>query len=326
MKYVLIRLWLFLAVLLPLATTQAELTGEVIFVHPENGDNELWQTDTWDTRNAHRIFKHTQGIDKLAVQKGGAYIVFVAITSGKKRGFDAYLIDRTRRHAKARNLTWQRYDSIWDVDISHKGDVIFRNAPSGRKPEPPYGIYLIPREELENEFPNPTLLIRRDSALRVTWAPDGIHIAYDVAGGGIYVYNTVRRGASKGVTSHGYFPVFSPDGNRLALVHKVLGEGAAISIISLAQPRRRLKTIALEDHSSFSDLKWSPDGQSLVYTVSIQGSYHTYAVSVDRGGEHEDIWEIEGTGVSLFDWTNTTYAVDPTKKLTTLWGKLKTQN
>lgn len=315
---------LCLAFLLPL-TTSANPTSEVIFI-PQKNFTEIWQTDPWDTRNAHRIFKHTQDIDKLAVEKDGPYIVIVSLTTGEKRGFDAYLIDRSRRHAKARNLTWQRYDAIWDIDISHNGDVVFRNAPTNRKPEPTYGIYLIPREELQNEFPEPKLLIRRESAQRVTWAPDGIHIAYDIAGGGIYLYNTVRGGGSKGITAHGFNPTFSPDGNRLAFVHKVFGLGAAISIISLEQPRRLLKSIALEQHRGFGDIKWSPDGQFIAYTVKgFDNLYHNYAVPVD-GGEHEDILKIDGVGVPMFDWTNVTYAVEPVNRLTTLWGQLKQQD
>ena len=319
MKYILICL----AVLLPFITTQAELTGEVIFLHPESDDNELWQTDTWDTRNAHRIFKHTQGIDKLAVQKDGPYLLIISVTTGKKPGFDAYLIDRSRQRAKARNLTWQRYDSIWDIDISHNGDVVFVNTPTGREPAPLYGIYLIRREELANEFPKAMLLVKRDDVIHARWAPDGVHIAYDIMGGGIYLYNTIRRGPSKGITKEGYFPAFSPDGNNLALVHKLLAEGVAISTISLEPPRRRLKTLALEDNSYVLDLKWAPDGQSLMYTVrGPDPFFHNYMAPLD-GGPHEEILVIDGKGFPMFDWTNITYAVEPVNRLTTLWGKLK---
>ena len=327
MKYDLIRFCLCLIFLLPLATTQAEF-AEVIFQHPENDDNELWRTETWDGRNAHRIFKHTETIETMAVQKDGPYIVIVAFTPTPERRwtFDAYLIDRTRPYAKARNLTWHRYDEIKTVDISHKGDVVFINTQSRREPAAVYGIYLIPRAELENEFRKATLLRKGDTFSRVRWAPDGIHIAYNTWAGDIYLYNTVH-GGSKFVTQDGFHPAFSPDGDRLAFVHRFVGEGAAISIISL-ETKRRLKTLALGAHSSFSDLKWAPDGQSIIYTVKGNGTdnlYHNYVAPLD-GGEHEEIMKVDGEGPRLLDWTNVAYAVEPANRLTTLWGKLKQQD
>ena len=325
MKYRLISLCLCLclALLLPL-TTYAKPTGEVIFRHPEKDFNELWISDVGDTRNARRLFKHTQDIYELAVQNDGNYVVFVAEHEGHLPDVEAYLIDRNHRHAAAHNLTRRRFDEIFKVDISHTGDVVFTNTPTGIEPAPLYGVYLIPRDELKNDFPKAKLLIRHD-ALHVRWAPDGVHIAYDVVGGDIFIYNTVIRGPSRGVAQHGYYPVFSPEGNRLAFVHKFLADATAINIISL-EPIRRLKTIALGKHSAFIALKWAPDGQALVYTVyGPDNLYHNYVAPLD-GGPHEEILTIDGKGVPMFDWTKSAYAVEPTNRLTTRWATLKQRN
>ena len=321
MRRFLISLCLCLALLLPL-TTYAKLTGEVVFRHPEKDFNELWISDVGDTRNARRMFKHTQDIYELAVQNDGPYVVFVAQHEEPFFQQDAYLLDRNEIPAKARDLTQKRFDTIWEIDISHAGDVAFTNYPTGnRVPEPPYGIYLIPREELKTGLPNAQLLHETD-AIRVKWAPDGTQIAYDIAGGGIYVYNLLSR-TIHGITQDGYFPAFSPGSKRLAFVHKFLGEGTAINIISLVHPRRRLKTIALGEHSAFIALKWAPDGQALVYTVyGPDNLYHNYVAPLD-GGPHEEILTIAGQGVPMFDWTKSAYAVEPTNRLTTRWGQLK---
>ncbi|MCE2400898.1 hypothetical protein J4G08_08435 [Candidatus Poribacteria bacterium] len=68
MKYFLRFLCLCLIVL-PL-TTQAELTGKVIFRHPDKG-NELWISDVNDLSNARPIFKFNEEhiIRHLSVQK-----------------------------------------------------------------------------------------------------------------------------------------------------------------------------------------------------------------------------------------------------------------
>lgn len=322
MKRCLISLFLCLAFLLPL-TTPAALTGEVIFRHPKK--SELWISDVGDTRNARRMFKHTQDIYELAVQRDGPYILIAADPDNGFFAADAYLIDRNQVHAKAHNLTQDRFDFVWNIDISHAGDVVFTNTPTGREPAPPYGIYLIPRDALKNDLPKAELLFEREAS-NVTWAPDGVHIAYEVLGGGIYIYNVLTRGGSFGVSNHGRFPAFSSEGNRLAFVHTFLADATAINIISL-EPRRRLKTIALGEHSAFIALKWAPDGQALVYTVyGPDNLYHNYVAPLD-GGPHEEILNIKGDrGVPMFDWTKSAYAVEPTNRLTTRWAQLKQRN
>lgn len=320
MKYV----FICLAVFLPLTTTQAELMGEIIFInpHPRSGLTELWVSNVENMRNARRIFKHTQDIEELAVQSEGPYVVFVGAIEEAFFAFDAYLIDRNKPRIKAHNFTQQRFDTIWDIDISHNGDVVFTNYDTGKLLDIKYGVYLMRSEELETEFPNAELLFEKE-AFEVTWAPDGIHIAFEILGGGIYLYNTIYRGGASVIDGHAHNPAFSPDGDRLALVHNILGKGAAISIISLQQPRRRLKTFAIDAGLSLIDFKWTPDGKAIIYTVRGHDfSYHNYLAPLD-GGPHKEIWEIGGAGILTFDWTNAAYAVEPTNRLTTLWGKLK---
>ena len=323
MKYILKFLWFCLVVFfLPLTATQAKLTGEVIFLHPRSGLTELWISNVENTRNARQIFKHTPGVEELAVQSEGRYIVFVSQIEEAFFAFDAYVIDRNKFPLNAHNFTQQRFDTIWDIDISHKGDVVFTNYDTGREPDMKYGVYLIPREELEIGFPNAELIFEKE-AVEVTWAPDGVHIAFEVLGGGIYLYNTVYRGGASIIDRHAHNPEFSPEGNRLALVHNVLGKGAAISVISLPQPRRHLKTLAIDADVSLIDFKWVPNGQAIIYTVyGPDLSYHNYVAPLD-GGPHEEILKIGDAGVPMFDWTNIAYAVEPTNRLTTLWGKLK---
>jgi len=318
-------LWLCLAVFLPLATTHTAHTAEVIYV-PAKDLYELWQGNVDNPRNARLLFRHTHEIEELAVQADGKYILFVAgVGEDRTFAFDAFLIERDKLQAKAHNLTSKRFDVVWDIDISHKGDVVFTNYPTGIVPEPPYGVYFIAHQNLKHAFPKAELLFERE-AYEVTWAPDGVHIAFQVVGGGIYLYNTQYRGGASVIDEHGYNPAFSPEGKRLALVHKVLGKGAAISVISLPQLRRRLKTIALDPDVNLIDFKWMPDGQALIYTVRGPDKlYHTYLARLD-GGEHQEILKIGELGISRFDWMHTAYPVETRNRLTTLWGKLKTQN
>ena len=81
-----------------------------------------------------------------------------------------------------------------------------------------------------------------------------------------------------------------------------------------------------EAEPGYLGLKWSPDGQYVVYTIEVDGVYRNFAAPIN-GGPHEEFLDKHGEGVWLFDWTHTDvpYDVEPMNKLTTLWGKLKQQ-
>ena len=333
MKY--LKLCFLISICFPIIITHAEPTGEIIYIHPDN-QNELWSTISWDGRDAHRIFTHNQEIEVIAVQKNGPYLLMIAhATVNGRLGRDVFLVDRTRPHAKAWNLTQQRYGPIEDIDISRNGDVVFLNSPEVDNLA--HGIYLIPREELGNDLPETELLRSGGDILNVRlhwdfsnvrWAPDDEHIAYNVEGR-IYLYNVIKGGGSQGVTD-GHFPVFSPSGDRLAFAHRFKGLNTAISVISIKQLHvaRRLATVALVDHVSSDTFIWAPDGQAIIYTVKgVDRRFHSYRAPLD-GGPHEEIFEHLPESPYDFDWTGASdpHAVEPTRKLTTLWGSLKTHN
>jgi hypothetical protein len=70
MKYIL-NVLICLAVFLPFATTQAELTGEIIFRPPINEFNELWITNVDAPRKGRQFFKLERSPEALAVQTNG---------------------------------------------------------------------------------------------------------------------------------------------------------------------------------------------------------------------------------------------------------------
>ena len=322
MKYHIRRLLLCIGILLPLITTQAERHEEVIFVpYLDQDPDELWITDARNTRHARKIYTHPQYIDNLAVQPDGDYVVFVAETPVNFFAFDAYLIDKRHIPEVARDLTKLRFDEIVGIDISHNGDVVFTNSPTALHPDMDlkYGVYLIRSQDLKKRTPKAELLVERES-YHVKWSPDGKHIAFE-SWNEIYLHN-VKTGVTSGIDI-GRAPVFSPDGNRLAFFHEVFGRRVAISVISI-HPRQHVKTIALDEEDYVYNLDWTPDGESLVYTV-FSFPHRTYVVPLD-GSPREEILIFPDGGVRRFDWTRAAYAVEPTQKLTTLWGALKVDN
>lgn len=322
MKYVFTSFYLCFTVLLPFATTQAELTGEVIFGHPEHFD-ELWMTHVEDPRTAHRIFSDpVEAIGKFSVQKGGPLLVFIS-----SRGIiaDVHLLDRTQPRRKTRNLTKGLFDGISDVAISKNGDVAFTTA--FLDPPEARGIYLIPHRELQRNLPAAALL-KHVSASNIEWSPDGREIAYATVSE-VFLLNPFT-GKSLWALREGTVPALSPDGQKIAVAHAFWPAPREnhLSILSLAtlQPVAHIKVKDLpEDAVGWWGLSWSPDGKYLIYTIFTKNfqSFQNTAVPISGGPQERVFEKLPGGGVQEFDWTDTAYAVEPTNRITTLWGALK---
>lgn len=287
--------------LLPL-TIQAKLTDTVIFRHPENNSSELWITNLEDTRNASLLYRSARPIYTFATQKDGPHIIMSVIDL--PFGADAYLFNRKHPNRKPRNLTQKRYGSVLHVDISERGDVVFIAK----------GIYLISKHELEKPVPTATLL-REVKANSVIWSPNGKLIAYDILHHrGIYTFNIETQEVLE-ISKFGRFPAFSPDGKKLAFVDIPFAIPQDIYVVSLDGPGD-VATIDLEERTDLLQLKWSPDGQYIIYTTAI----NTFAAPI-QGGGHIKLFEHLPPSIQVFDWVSPNeqwYPVESQDKLTTL--------
>ena len=314
---------LWLVVLLPL-TIHAEVTGEIIFRHKDN-PNELWITDVEDTSNARFLFEFKQEniIRRLSVQKDGAFIVVAADRNDKTAEDDVFLVNTNRLNVGDRNLTNKQFTYIVeDLAMSSNGDILFTNFFHKQ------AIYLIPKREIDKPHPNVRVL-KKVEAGNVSWSPNGDQIAYDVNFGGVFLFNVATQKELR-ISRIGWHPVFSPNGKKLAFINGAFGQTSEIEIISL-ETMRTLKIIKdFIPHERLSDLKWSPDGRYIIYTVFALclfkkcATYHNIAVPLDAGPPIRILDDIQKGGVPYFDFTRTaSYAVEPANRLTTLWGKLK---
>ncbi len=325
MKSFLKPLCLCLVCLLPLVI-QAEPTGTIMFEHPENF-SELWITNLENPDNARLIYKHTEGIYEIATQKDGPFIAYVADDSEPPFVTDVYLFDRKQPDVKARNLTQKRFDSVWYIDISEAGDVIFTNETVDGAPLPKVGIYLIPNSEIEKPVPKATLLVSEDDIFgisRAIWAPGGKIIAFDrgTRPSEIYTLDIETRNISK-ISDFGKYPTFSLDGKKLAFVG---GEpGSRVIYITSHVNLDDTETIEIEEGKGCSHLKWTPDGQYIIYKTDtgffaapVNGDPH---IRLSEDFNHL-VWKKFRS--PRWDWASPKgYPVEAKDKLTTLWGKLK---
>ena len=194
--------------------------------------------------------------------------------------------------------------------------------------EPPEvrGLFLIEKEEIEHRQPEVKRLIRGE-VFSIDWSPDGTQIAYE-NNNGIFLFNLLTRKTIRLRFRRGeFYPTFSPNGKYLAFLRKKSNAADVdkIIVISLVSAQT-VKTIVPEDHTHLNAFNWSPDGQYIIYTTPGGGKmnklYHNWAAPISGGAPHTYL-NISQNGVFIFDWTRAVYAVEPTKKLTTLWGSLK---
>lgn len=323
---------LCLAFLLPLAA-HAKFTGEVFFKPPieEERYNELWITHIEDPRNARLLYKHNEGerINNYAIQKDGPNIV---ISAGPGIS-DLFLINRNRLRAGARNLTQKRFNrTTTRVDISINGDILFTNAPTAPFPEVVIGLYLIPNNEVRKAKPEATLLLEEDKVGLIDfirWSPNGYQFLYQ-ARNGLFLYNLHTREDSLITKDNSYLvPTFSPDGKKLAFIYQPKIEpGVELDVISLETLYPELLPDDPNSHLRFSRLKW-PTENYLVYRKHNKQTKKTkhFVIRVDGGHPEqilEDMEDMFENGLAGFKLGNATFAVEPTNRLTTVWGELKT--
>ena len=323
-------LCLCLAFLLPFAA-HAKFTGEVIFRYPGNDYNELWITHIENAKNPRLLYKHNEKgfIYSFTIQKDSPII---AISAGPVAS-NIFLIDRNRLRAGARNLTENRFNTTKRVRISYNGDILFTNTHANPFPEVITGLYLMPNDEVKKVKPQATLL-KEGSIGFFRWSPDSEQFIYlDRFGKGLFLYNLLTGEdtlITKDKMQPPSYPVFSPDGKKLAFIYQPKIEpDVKLDVISLETLHPQLFPNDLENYVFFG-IKW-PTENYLVYGIDDKQnkiSRH-YVIRID-GGPPEQILEgmedmIE-KGLTGYVLGNTTFAVEPTNRLTTLWGKLKTLN
>ncbi len=317
-----------LAFLLPLAT-YAKFTGEVFFFNtdPKKNIYELWITHIENAKNTRLLYKHIEDEDiwSFAIQKDGPLIV---ISAGPLSS-DIYLIDRNRLRAGARNITKNRFNATGHVDISPNGDILFTNAEINAFPEVVVGLYLMPNDEVRKVKPEATLL-KEGSIGFVRWSPDSEQFIYiDRFGTGLFLYN-LRTGKDSLITKDKMYPTFSPDGKKLAFIYQPKIEpGVELEVISLETLYPELLPDNPNGNLRFGSPKW-PTKSYLVYSKHNRQKKKTehFVIRADGGGSPEQILEgmedMFENGLPSFYLGNSTFAVEPTNRLTTVWGNLKT--
>jgi len=313
MKRIIQHFCLWMAILLPI-TTHAELTGEIIMRHPSLGFNELRITTIEDPRVSRNIYLQEREIGALSVQKNGDK--FVTTMSSQGFRMDIFVYDRSKKIIN--NLTDGRFQIIYDISMSVKGDVVFTNMLTF-DPDA-IGLYFISSKELTRQRPRIERLDKVE-AFSVDFSPDGKKVVFDNHDS-IFIKD-LQSGKLTRLTQKGYLPTFHPNRRQLAYANSSVRRATMLGIISLGNSDYK-KLFFLEDHFRFLDLKWSPDGKYLIYTVENldRQSHSVYSIKVEDGTQEKILHEFGGHYI-LYDWTEAVLPVDPAGLITTTWGDIK---
>lgn len=298
-------------------------------------------------------------------KKNGHYIATITEYDDPNKPDDIYLIDTDNIDHVERMMTHQRFHKILDVHLSQNPDLIYTNfLPAITEEKNKHdkfgprtsGIYLIIKNniedptlpppppvphQLENIIPPrevlspPVSQIKGVVAQHVALSPDNKYLVYDTPSG-VHLMK-LDTGQVLRVGLGASMPTFSPDGTKLAVVYrKATAFGFFFDLDIYSVPSlgllKTIKNINIQlDFIVINlDIKWSPDGEYIVYTAYNRSlrkpnpSYYHYAVPYD-GGEQIRILDVFDKGVPMFDWTSAeaVYPVEPRDRLTTLWGKIK---
>ena len=328
MKKLIIAFCICVAFVLPV-TINADVSGEIVIAHPLNA-RELWVTHLNVGGTTRQIYEHDPEpnfrILDVVTQKNGKYIAFLAHSGDVAAGkylLNIYIWNKYTPDGQAVNITQNRFGEIVerDFDISKNGDVIFacKHPPDGVKK----GVYLIPHTEFLKAEPRATLVAL--SANQPSWLPDGEKVAF-VEHHKVYV-QTIATGKRVIFDIIGNYPTVSPDGRYMVVGRSFFGSVNQIEIYSLTT-LRLIDKIEPTHYVFPTDFKWSPDGAHVVLTRLV-GREH-YAFPFDRR-TRKFRTQVEFLDQGIFDnpivtydWTHVgAYPVEPTDRLTTLWGKIK---
>ncbi|MDE0690290.1 MAG: hypothetical protein OXI61_19180 [Candidatus Poribacteria bacterium] len=309
----------------PFVYAQAPKTAKIAFSANREGNRDIYLMNP-DGSQQVNITNHRADDVSSVWSPTGEHILFASDRGHKAWGtWDLYLMEPDGSNVrKVFDKSALRSSPVW--------------APDGKRIAYSYGeignnlIYIGTIDGKEEE--------RVAIGGTPAWSPDGTEIAFVVKAGAkrweINMLNVQTRKQKvffppKAAPSWVRGPAWSPTGDKLAFawLHRVpLADFLETeTIYTVNRDGTRLTQIVAEAKSRATDPIWSPRGDELLYARWKHETKQIFKIALNEG-QSEQLTHI-GFWNDPTDWFDPAYALPVSPQpslLTTMWGKLKTQD
>ncbi len=292
-------------------------------------DGEQWSiwTEKLDDKKPFKLFTGQSEIRNLVWHPDNKRVFYSALTD---KTFQIYVIDTNNPSPK--QITSGEKD-LFVLNVSGDGTKIL--CGSAKEESDIWGIGLKDKKEFN-------AISGIDSELWANVAPGGKSIAYqsiknlsqgnNLFFGKIFTKTLQSNAEPVEIAAQGYLPVWSPDGQKIALMN-VAGQKNQISIINMAQGGKSYPAATDAVSISYSilpynriqsnDFSWSPDSGRLAYISNQSGQSNIRLVNAD-GSDNVQLTANENAKINFYCplWSADGRFIAFTSKTGNISGKL----
>jgi dipeptidyl aminopeptidase/acylaminoacyl peptidase len=260
--------------------------NKIGFLSPLSGSSQLWEMNP-DGSEKRQISETDMDIESFEYSPGGKYILFTCRVKTDSSVQDKYPDLPESKAISTDIMMFRHWDSWTDYKHSH---VFYAEYNDGKisnikdiMPEEPFDAPLAPYFE----------------SSQISWSPDDKIIAYtckkllgrDYAlstNSDIYLYyidsgKTVN--ISEGMPGYDRFPVFSPDGQKIAWQSMATPgyESDKDRLMIMDLKSRIIKDYTTSIEEGISNIIWSGDGRELYFISGIKATYQVWNLNIASG-------------------------------------------
>lgn len=253
---------------------------QIAFLYDAGGKSQIWVMDA-DGSNRRQISEYEGGINAFSFSPDEKSILFVSDIQFGKRTADVYP-DLPKATGRIVTDLMYKHWNEWVETVPHPFVAPFDGKTLGQAVDllegEPYECPMKPNSGIED----------------LAWSPDSKTIAYACrkktgmeyalsTNSDIYLYTVATketRNLTEGMMGYDTYPVFSPDGSRLAWISQERDgyESDKKRLFTLDRTSGQKEYLTLDFDYNVDALSWLPDGKSLYFIACKEAVTHIWEI------------------------------------------------
>lgn len=253
---------------------------QIAFLYDAGGKSQIWVMDA-DGSNRRQISEYEGGINAFSFSPDEQSILFVSDIQFGKRTADVYP-DLPKATGRIVTDLMYKHWNEWVETVPHPFVAPFDGKTLGQAVDllegEPYECPMKPNSGIED----------------LAWSPDSKTIAYACrkktgmeyalsTNSDIYLYTVATketRNLTEGMMGYDTYPVFSPDGSRLAWISQERDgyESDKKRLFTLDMASGQKEYLTLDFDYNVDALSWLPDGKSLYFIACKEAVTHIWEI------------------------------------------------